>query len=310
MRVPHLARTMHTGSTLRAPPSQRGGRRARCTYPSQPVHHHDHEWQDLAGGLLSAVAAPPGAARADSVITVDSTSQGLGVPGCTLPEAILAANRDASTVPLPASNGLSFETGCAAGSGNDLIDLTPGTYSFADVIDDASNYVGPAATPIITSAVDPGHGALIERTGSTTSVRSRCSAATWCSTSAREGIRRQRRVRRKRRRRRGLGAGGAIYVHDGSLLVQWSTFEGNSATGGNGGGRQDIGGVGGGGGGGIGGNGGANSSSGGGGGGSRTAGASGGSFGTAAAAVARSHRPEVSPSRPVPRRIPLRRRSA
>ena len=236
----------------------------------------------LAGGLLYAVAAPPGAARADSVIAVDSTSQGLGVPGCTLPEAILAANHDASSVPLPASNGLSFETGCAAGSGNDLIDLAPGTYAFSDVIDDASNYAGPAATPIITSAVQiEGHGALIQRTGSTNvrafavlggdlvlnevHVKGFAARGGFGGNAGGGG---------------GLGAGGAIYVHDGSLLVQWSTFEANSATGGNGGGRQDIGGVGGGGGGGMGGNGGANSSSGGGGGGSRSGGASGGSFGT------------------------------
>ena len=236
----------------------------------------------LAGGLLYAVAAPPGAAHADSVIAVDSTSQGLGVPGCTLPEAILAANHDATSVPLPSSNGLSFETGCAAGSGNDLIDLAPGTYAFSDVIDDASNYVGPAATPIITSAVQiEGHGALIQRTGSTNvrafavlggdlvlnevHVKGFAARGGFGGNAGGGG---------------GLGAGGAIYVHDGSLLVQWSTFEANSATGGNGGGRQDIGGVGGGGGGGMGGNGGANSSSGGGGGGSRSGGASGGSFGT------------------------------
>ena len=119
----------------------------------------------LAGGLLYAVAAPPGAARADSVIAVDSTSQGLGVPGCTLPEAILAANHDATSVPLPSSNGLSFETGCAAGSGNDLIDLVPGTYAFPDVIDDASNYVGPAATPIITSPLQSRRGILSDCQG-------------------------------------------------------------------------------------------------------------------------------------------------
>ncbi|WP_170964005.1 choice-of-anchor Q domain-containing protein [Agromyces tardus] len=236
----------------------------------------------LAVGLMYAVAAPPSAARADSVITVDSTAQGLGVPGCTLPEAILAANHDASWVPLPASNGLGFETGCAAGSGSDLIDLAPGTYAFPVVIDDASNYVGPTATPIITSTVQiEGHGALIQHTGSA-NVRAFAvlggdlvlnevhvqgfAARGGNGASAGGGG--------------GLGAGGAIYVHDGSLLVQWSTFEGNSATGGNGGGRTGIGGVGGGGGGGLGGNGGANSSSGGGGGGARTSGASGGLFGT------------------------------
>jgi hypothetical protein len=234
----------------------------------------------LVTGLVYAVAAPPGAAHAHSVITVDSTSQEIGVPGCTLPEAILAANHDASTVPLPASNGLNVDTGCVAGSGNDVIDLAPDTYAFVDVVDDASNYVGPTATPIITSAVQiEGHGARIEHTGST---NVRAFAVLGGDLVLNE-------VHVKGFAARGgdggelgggggLGAGGAIYVHDGSLLVQWSTFEANSATGGNGGGRNSIGGVGGGGGGGMGGNGGANSSSGGGGGGARGDGATGAAF--------------------------------
>ena len=205
-----------------------------------------------------------------------------GFPGAPCPKRSSPRTTTRRSVPLPSSNGLSFETGCAAGSGNDLIDLAPGTYAFSDVIDDASNYVGPAATPIITSAVQiEGHGALIQRTGSTNvrafavlggdlvlnevHVKGFAARGGFGGNAGGGG---------------GLGAGGAIYVHDGSLLVQWSTFEANSATGGNGGGRQDIGGVGGGGGGGMGGNGGSNSSSGGGGGGSRSSGASGGSFGT------------------------------
>ncbi|MBT2517650.1 hypothetical protein J7E29_09420 [Streptomyces sp. ISL-90] len=234
----------------------------------------------LAGALLSAVAAAPGAARADAVIVVDSTSQGLGVPGCTLPEAILAANHDSSWVPLPASNGLSFETGCAAGSGNDLIDLIAGTYSFPDVIDDASDYAGPTATPIITSAVQiEGHGAVIERAGTK---RVRAFAVLGGDLVVNEvhvkGFATRGGDGGNRGGGGGLGAGGAIYVHDGSLLVQWSTFEANSATGGDGGDRSDIGGAGGGGGGGLGGHGGGSTSNGGGGGGARGPGGSGASF--------------------------------
>ena len=71
-----------------------------------------------------------------------------------------------------------------------------------------------------------------------------------------------------------MGAGGAIFVDDGALRVQWSTFQGNTATGGNG---NDISTPdrGGGGGGGIGGGGGFGADGGGGGGGARGGGGDG-----------------------------------
>ncbi|GAA1797569.1 choice-of-anchor Q domain-containing protein [Agromyces neolithicus] len=231
----------------------------------------------LIGGVLSAFA-PTSPAHADAVIVVDSTSQALGGPGCSLPEAILAANQDSSHVQHPMANGLSFETECAAGSGVDVIELAPaGVYAFGSVIDDAFNHVGPTATPVVTShLIIEGRGAVINRTGTTLmrafavqdggfldlrEVHVKDFAAKGGNGAGRGGG-------------GGLGAGGAIYVHAGSLLVQWSTFEANSATGGNGGGRSDTGGGGGGGGGGLGGRGGGSTSDGGGGGGSRGAGAS------------------------------------
>lgn len=212
----------------------------------------------LAGGLLGAVTAPPGQARAVANIVVDSTSQALGAPGCTLPEAILAANHDASHVPLPMANGVHVETECAAGSaGADVITLAAGTtYAFGAPIDDAFNHVGPTATPIITSdVIIEGQGAVIRRTGT----------APLRAFAVQDGGHLDlREVHVKDFGARGgngaagggggLGAGGAIYVHEGTLFVQWSTFEANGATGGNG--SAASGGAGGGG-GGLGGDGGA-----------------------------------------------------
>ncbi|KRE23095.1 choice-of-anchor Q domain-containing protein [Agromyces sp. Soil535] len=233
----------------------------------------------LAGGLLFAVTGPSGPAHADSVIVVDSTSQALGEPGCTLPEAILAANHDASVVPDPIGNGGFIDTQCAAGSGIDVIELAPVTYAFSEIIDDASNHLGPTATPLVTSAlIIEGRGAVIQRTG-TANFRAFAVGPTG-DLDLREvhvkGFAARGGNGGNRGGGGGLGAGGAIAVHEGALLVQWSTFEANSATGGDGGDRSDIGGAGGGGGGGLGGWG---SSDGGGGGGARGHGASGGGIG-------------------------------
>ncbi|MBM7505889.1 choice-of-anchor Q domain-containing protein [Agromyces aurantiacus] len=210
----------------------------------------------LAVGITGAFAAPPQAAHAAGVIVVDSTSQALGQPGCTLPEAILAANHDSSWVPLPMANGLNFETECAAGDGTDTIMLDgDATYAFSAPIDDAFNHVGPTATPIITShIVIEGAGAVIQRSGG---------ASLRAFAVLDGGYLDLRNVHVKGFAVKGgngaggggggLGAGGAIYVHDSTLIVQQSTFQSNVATGGNG--SASFGGAGGGG-GGLGGDGG------------------------------------------------------
>ena len=194
----------------------------------------------LAGltGASLAVIGPPSPAHADSVIVVDSTSQVLGLPGCTLSEAILAANQDASQVQHPLGDGQIVDTGCAAGEpGTDVIELAPGgDYAFDAVMNDAFNHVGPTATPIVTShIIIEGRGAVIRRAGTLT-VRA-FAVQTGGNLDLRE-------VHVKDFAARGgngaggggggLGAGGAIYVNNGTLLVQWSTFSANSATGGNG----------------------------------------------------------------------------
>lgn len=241
-------------------------------------------WQGLCASAAFALGAMVGvspASAADAAnIFVTTTTQGIGVTGCSLGEAILAANHDASVVPDPVGNGSTFDTGCAAGSGPDVIALAPGsTYAMSHIADDDANYMGPTALPLVTSQmIIEGQGAVLRRTG-TTLFRAFAVGPTGhldlrevhvIDFTARGGY-------GNNGGGGGLGAGGAIFVHDGTLLVQWSTFELNGAVGGNGGDRSGgIGNRGGGGGGGLGGHGaGIGGGGGGGGGGSRGSGASG-----------------------------------
>jgi hypothetical protein len=237
----------------------------------------------VAAGLTVAPYSPSASATAaGTVIHVTTTQQKVGGPGgCSLQEAILAANQNSSIVFDPDGSGAQYGTTCEAGSGADVIELAPGTYPMSHAVDDVANYTGPTATPIITTSITiEGHGARLEHTG-TASFRALAVGehgnldlrevdvvgylAHGGGGAAGGGG--------------GLGAGGAVYVHAGTLTVQRSTFESNGAAGGDGGGRTALSGEGGGGGGGLGGYGAFPSGSGGGGGGSRGNGGSGGSFG-------------------------------
>lgn len=239
------------------------------------------------GAMLTAAmtVVPVGTvlpANASSTISVTTTAQGLGISGCSLQEAVLAANQDSTVVnydpgyPYPATT---VDTGCAAGSGDDVILLGGGTYATAD-FRDVDNYLGPTATPIVTShIVVEGAGALLTRQSSQPVFRLFAVAET--------GHLDVREIHARgfaaeggdggERGGGGLGAGGAIAVNGGELLVQWSTFEGNGAIGGNGGDTYTGSGASagaGGGGGGLGGNGSWGSLGGGGGGGARGSGGS------------------------------------
>jgi predicted outer membrane repeat protein len=108
----------------------------------------------LAMALLCLGTVPfsgaPTVARAQT-ITVTSTSGGTGGPDCTLRDAIAAANSDTAV------------GGCAAGSGADVIELTPGaTYTLSAV--DNGDSLGPNGLPVITSTMTiNGHGAVLAR---------------------------------------------------------------------------------------------------------------------------------------------------
>jgi hypothetical protein len=228
-----------------------------------------------AAALAASLGWASPVVRAGATITVTTVNQEINTDAaCSLQEAIHAANRDDNKAPNPSNPGQLLTTGCAAGSGTDVIELPPGgVFSFADPIDDADNYVGPSVTPIIVSAIIiEGRGARLQRLGAGRLTRAFVVGAT--------GNLDLREVHVKDFFIRGgdggsggggggMGAGGAIYVQGGTLLVQWSTFEGNGVRGGDGGDEGQGGPRGGGGGGGLSGQGGAGETGGGGGGGSR-----------------------------------------
>ena len=232
----------------------------------------------LALGALAAPSAPVTAAGAGATITVDTGSPGLGVAGCSFQEAILAANQDASTVaydPGYPSPRTTIDTGCAAGSGDDVILLGGRTFVMAAAFRDLDNHTGAAALPIITSHVTiEGAGAVLTRSASADEFRAfgvgaaghldlREVLVQGFTAEGGDGA---------DGGGGGMGAGGAIFVHGGSLLVQWSTFVANAAIGGDGGLNAFPDDSGGGGGGGIGGRGSSSSLGGGGGGGARGSG--------------------------------------
>jgi hypothetical protein len=218
------------------------------------------------------MAIVPAVQAASTIYVTTIASDINGDADCSLPEAIYAANLDASKAPDASSPGSFFTTGCTAGDGSDKIVLLPafGVYQYTDPIDDPDNFIGPSVTPIVTSTIlIDGLGVRMERISAGRPTRAFVVGPTGNLTL--------REVHIKGFSIHGgngndgggggMGAGGAVYVQGGSLTVDRSTFEGNTAEGGNGS-FQDT--IAGGGGGGLSGNGGsANSIEGAGGGGSR-----------------------------------------
>ncbi|MDQ6808883.1 MAG: hypothetical protein M3Z64_05585, partial [Verrucomicrobiota bacterium] len=226
----------------------------------------------LVGLLLCASRLADGA-----TIVVTTTRQGVqaaGVDGtCSLQEAIYSANYDDNVAPYPPSPTQFIVTGCNKGNGNDTIILQSGaTYQMTAPAVDPANPLGPTGAPLIFSnIVIEANGATIVGLGSGSNLRAfavgnatvdlseidpgrvvfgtgeltlnsaylkNFSVKGGSGTDGGGG---------------GMGAGGAIYLKGGELTIVNSTFEANSAIGGN-----AIGGAGGagGGGGGLSGNGG------------------------------------------------------
>ncbi|MFI5396144.1 MAG: choice-of-anchor Q domain-containing protein [Candidatus Binatia bacterium] len=106
-----------------------------------------------AGGL--AFALPPGRLAHAAEITVTSASGASGGPGCTLRDAITAANTDVAT------------GGCPAGSGADTIILTAGAMYTLTEVDNATVHDGvplPNGLPSVTSEITiTGNGVTIAR---------------------------------------------------------------------------------------------------------------------------------------------------
>ncbi len=100
---------------------------------------------------LGALSAP--IARAATTITVTSTSGGTGGPGCTLRDAITAANTDATT------------GGCASGTGGPFtIELAASTTYTLDVVDNTDPALGANGLPVVLVDVTIlGNGSTIVR---------------------------------------------------------------------------------------------------------------------------------------------------
>jgi CSLREA domain-containing protein len=241
-------------------------------------------------------------ASANVIYVTTLTDKVSGTGGCSLKEAIYSATLHDT---LDGVHGIAIDytipdhfitTGCEIGSGTDTIILptgaVPPTFQLlTDTSWDAHNPYGPTATPIINSNITiQGYGATLQWVGTGSA---RLFAVGFASITTPNGVSsgtgsltllnvhvtgfQAKGGNGADGGGGGLGAGGAIYVQNGNLTIETSTFDSNVATGGNGGGYY----VEAGGGGGLGGNGGPGAlngfgeANGGGGGGSRGNGGSG-----------------------------------
>ncbi len=242
--------------------------------------------------LVFGALAQPSRANVIFVTTLNDT---IGDPaGCSLKDAVFSSRfRNNVAIKSYTAGGTALvpvfvPTSCVAGSGDDTIILPNNAGMVLDLItDDADNFVGPAATPMITSTI------TIEANGAILQWNASAHARAFVVANGGNLTIRDAFIRSFSAKGGnggfgggggGLGAGGAIYVAEGgSATVENSTFANNAATGGNGGAEGATAG----GGGGLGGNGAAGSNDidlfpdppGGGGGGARGSGSSDGSGG-------------------------------
>src|SRR5436309_2716204 len=235
----------------------------------------------MSGGDPTTVAASSGGAR----IYVTTTAQkiaGIGTGGCSLQEAIYSSvlhgslDGGAHGIGIDATSPDHFiSTECVMGTGNgDTIVLpSKAVFQLTKSLDgDAYNYMGPTATPIIFSTMTiEANGATLEWAGKGNSrlfAIGHATVTTPNGTASGTGGVTLRNAYIKGFHVKGgdgavggggggLGAGGAVYLQGGTLVIETSTFDSNSAVGGN---SPNLGGSGGGG-GGLGGNGGENVSS-------------------------------------------------
>ncbi len=199
-------------------------------------------WGALATALLFTLAfAQPGAAQTGSFILVTTTADKISsTGGCSLKEAIYSANFS-NNVAVDSINTDGTDhlipTGCVAGTGDDTIVLpSSAVLQMSTVTIDAHNPYGPTATPIITSNITiEANGATLKRM-STANFRAFAIGTTGHLTIRNVHIKgfTVKGGNGSSGGGGGMGAGGAIYVQGGGLGIQFSTFDGNGATGGNG----------------------------------------------------------------------------
>jgi CSLREA domain-containing protein len=206
----------------------------------------------LVAGFLTLSEPKP--ASAQGVIFVTSLEDKVnGVGGCSLQEAIYAANRGDNRVPISYKDADGSEilvpTQCQAGQGDHRIILpVQAVFQLNRVVLDASNPFGATATPMVTSKITiEANGSTLEWIGSS-NARAFTVASTGNLTLLDIYIRdfHVKGGDGGSGGGGGLGAGGAIYVKgEGSLNIERSTFSGNRVVGGNGAGTAFGGGGGG-----------------------------------------------------------------
>lgn len=204
-------------------------------------------------------------------IYVTNTTQKIGpigTGGCSLEEAIYSAvlhdslDGGAHGIAIDATDPDHFiTTECVMGTGNgDVIVLPSGAdFQLKSALDnpssplgvDAYNYMGPTATPMIYSAVTiEAYGATLEWVGQGSSrlfaigqatVRTPNGTASGTGNlTIRNAYIKGFHVKGGDGGGGGLGAGGAIFVQNATLVIETSTFDSNSATGGNSGNSSDL----------------------------------------------------------------------
>jgi CSLREA domain-containing protein len=202
-------------------------------------------------------AAPASGARpAGATITVTDLTQKISDSGgCSLPEAIYAANFDRNIAIDSTDPDHFVVTHCTPGNGDDTIVLPAGAvFQMSGIILDAYNPYGPTATPIIFSNIDiEANGSTFQRVSTTENFRAFSVGSASINVPALGGTAKtisgtgQLKINSayiKNFKAKGgngasgggggMGAGGAIYLQSGELTLVNSTFENNSAIGGNG----------------------------------------------------------------------------
>jgi CSLREA domain-containing protein len=197
----------------------------------------------------------PAAATGATIVVTDLTQKISDSGGCSLPEAIYAADFDRNIAIDSTDPDHFVVTHCTPGNGDDTIVLPANAvFQMSGIIADANNAYGPTATPIIFSNINiEANGSTFQRTSTTENYRAFAVGTASINVPALGGTAKtisgtgQLRIANayiKDFKAKGgngasgggggMGAGGAIYLQSGQVTLVNSTFENNSAIGGNG----------------------------------------------------------------------------
>jgi len=218
------------------------------------------QWSALAAVLILNLCCSQESAEG-ATIKVTTTQQGTtDINNCSLQEAIYASTFQSNRAIRSNNPDVFYDTGCIAGTGDDLIELAPGEhYRFSNFWNgDGHNIFGPTATPIIVSKITiQGNGATLQsfdgarpanwRLFAIGTVKDPNFPTTTGNLTLLNVYVKDFHVQGGNGAGGGgggLGAGGAIF-NEGLLTIENSTFEKNGAVGGRGSGGAAGGGGGG-----------------------------------------------------------------